>query len=396
MSELFNIDSLLGGALEKNNLSEIFQHRLEELELTKTSVQDILGLQYRTLEGILDGTQKLVDITNLVKLADFLQLPKEEVFKLYIESIQKNHPVNSYPSQKIKFIKENFDLVALKAAGLIESISNFQHIENRINARLGYKSIYEYKKPTLDIAFSSGLFKPKNILTRLFWIKSSIVLLQEIDNGNEFNRESLIKYFPQILWHTQNEERGITEVIKALFKIGITVIYQPPLKGLQLRGATFSVNDKPCIVLTNYRGFYSTLWHCLLHELFHVLFDWEDIKNDSYHLTDDDNSELSVQEREKQADDFASEYLISGRRFQDIVQRIGESRYIEKFAVENHVHKSIVYATVAYFLKTDKAWARVRKFSPPVGIAVKNIDYSWSSQYLMEDFINEKKSLIYN
>ena len=396
MDKLFNIDNLLNGALKEKNLPELFQNRLDELEMNKTNVQDILGLEYRTLKGILDGTQKMVDVTNLIKIADFLQLPKEEVFKMYVDSIQKKHPINNYPSQKINFIKENFDLVALKSAGLIDNLINFEQIEKRINSRLGYKSIYEYKKPSIDVAFSSGLFKPKNILTRLFWIRSSINYLEEINNPNKYDKQALIKYFPQILWHTQNEERGITEVIKALFKVGITVIYQPPLKGLQLRGATFNINENPSIVLTNYKGFYSTLWHCLLHELFHVIFDWDDIKNDCYHLTDDDNNELSVQERERQADDFATQYLISGNKFQDVIKHISEENYVRKFAIENHVHRSIVYAAAAFDLKTDKAWARVRKFSPTVEVAVKNINYPWNDTTSLDNFISSKKSVFYN
>lgn len=396
MDSLFNIDNLLNEVLKENSLSNLFQNRLDELDLNKTNVQDILGLEYRTLKGILDGTQKMVDVTNLIKIADFLQLPKEQVFKLYVDSIQKKHTINNYPSEKISFIKENFDLVALKSAGLIKSLTDFEQIEKRINARLGYRSIYEYKKPSIDVAFSSGLFKPKNILTRLFWIRASINCLEEINNPNKYDKQALIKFFPQIIWHTQNEERGITEVIKALFKVGITVIYQPPLKGLQLRGATFNVNENPCIVLTNYKGFYSTLWHCLLHELFHVLFDWDDIKNDSYHLSDDDNNELSVQEREKQADDFATKYLISGNKFKDVINRISEENYVKKFAIENHVHRSIVYAAAAYELKTDKAWARVRKFSPTVEVAVKNIDFPWDADTSLDNFIRNKKSVFYN
>jgi hypothetical protein len=396
-NDLFNVDDLLDSALEKVRLADLFEKKLAELKINKTSVQEILGIPYRTLKGILEGTQKLVDVTNLVKLADFLQMPKEKVFQLYVESLQKKHSNHNTSPQKIKFIQENFDLVVLKKAGLIKSLTDFDHIEKRIIARLGYKSIYEYKKPEIDVAFSSGLFKPKNLLTRLFWIRSAMCELEEIENPHEYDRQALIKFIPQILWHTMNVERGIVEVIKGLYKIGITVIYQPPLQGLQLRGATFNINNKPSVVLTNYRGFYSTLWFCLLHELYHVLFDWDEIRKDNYHLTDDDVEELTVQEREKEADFFAGQYLFSSDKLAEIKSSISDVFLVKEYANTNHIHHSIVYAAKAFESRNDrKAWARTKRYSPPVFEAVKDIEYPWNIEKPVEEVIAEFKSTIYN
>jgi hypothetical protein len=246
------------------------------------------------------------------------------------------------------------------------------------------------------VAFSSGLFKPKNILTRLFWIRTALCTFEEINNPYEYDREALVKFFPQIRWYSLNEKLGLTEVIKSLFKLGITVIYQPPLQGLQLRGATFNANGKPCIVLTNYMGFYSTLWFCLIHELYHVLFDWDDIKDDSYHLSDDDNKELTVQEREKQADAFARKYLFSNEKLMDVRGHFNDADYIGKVATDNHVHRSIIYAFHAFDTDDPKYWARTKRYSPEVSNVVKDIDFSWTDERPFEDVIQEHKQIIYN
>ncbi len=397
MFDDFNVDEILNGALKKESLKELFERKLEELKLSPTGLMAILNIPSRTVKGILDGTQNIIDVNNIVKIADFLQLPKEQVFKIYVESLQKKKPAVNGSPEKIKFIKENFDLTVLKKAGLIESLTDYKHIEERITKRLGYKSIYEYKKPETDVAFSSGLFKPKNILTRLFWIKAAMCTLGDIENPYEYNRELLIKFFPQIRWHTMNTKRGLTEVIKSLYKIGITVIFQPPLQGLQLRGATFNINENPCIVLTNYKGFYSTLWFCLLHELYHVLFDWNDIKNDCYHLTDDDNDELTVQEREKEADIFAGDYLFSSDKLNAVKTRLNDPFYIKKVAENNHVDPSIIYAAYAFENNDDrKAWARTKRYSPDIINSIKEINYPWNDEKPIEEFVIEKKQEVYN
>ena len=393
-NNLFNIDELLQGALKKEALKDIFENKLDELKLTKTSVQEILGIPYRTLKGVLEGTQKVVDVTNLMKLADFLQLPKEEVFRLYTDALQKKNPMSRTSPDSVKFIQENFDPAVLKKAGLIDDVSDYRHIEQRITRRLGFKSIFEYQKPSNDVAFSSGLFKPKNLLTRLFWIRVAVCRLEEMDNPNDYNREVLLKYVPHIRQHTTNVGRGLTEVIRSLYKIGITVIFQPPLQGLQLRGATFNVNDKPCIVLTNYRGFYSTLWFCLLHEIFHIIFDWKDIKENRYHLTDDDVEELTVQEREKEADKFASDYLFSKEKMAAIRSKLNNAAFVKGVAKENDIHESMIYSSFAFETNDRKAWARAKAMSPPVQNAIQALDFSWNDKRPLEEIVADHKRIV--
>lgn len=151
--------------------------------------------------------------------------------------------------------------------------------------------------------------------------------------------------------------------------MGVTVIYQEALPALHLRGATFAVYDKPCVVLTNYRGFYPTLFFALIHELFHVLFDWEEIKVNGYHLTDDDEDEMSVKSKEEEADDFAREFLFSKEKTKLVKPQLNSSpEFVEKFALKHHVHPSFAYVFNAYDLgKTHRwAWALANTFNPKI------------------------------
>jgi HTH-type transcriptional regulator / antitoxin HigA len=393
-----DIDALLGNLFEHNSLKALFEKQLQELDISSTTALEILGISYRTLNGILEGTQKSVDYTNLNKLSVFLKLPKEQLIKLYLDSLEKNYPLTSVSSEKINFIKENFDLAALKKSGLINSITDFEQIEQRILLRLGLRTIFEYRKPPIDVAFSSSSFNPKNHLTRSFWIHAATTCFEEISNTNEYSREELIRQFPQIRWYSTNIEKGLLQVIKILYKLGVTVIYQPPLQGLKLRGATFAVNDKPCIVLTNYYGFYPTLWFALIHELYHVLFDFEEIKENRYHLTDDSNDQLSVLEREKLADDFAREYLFSREKLNAIRKYINDPSYVKTYALDNHVHPSIVYVFQAFDdgANDRRSWARAKKYCPDVKLSTNAIDIPWNDDKNIEDVFRTRRSTIYN
>jgi HTH-type transcriptional regulator / antitoxin HigA len=386
-------------SIPKENLKELFEQRMRDLNVSPTNVLDILKIQYRTLNGILNGTQKTVDLTNLIKIANFLQRPKEQIIKLYLDVLETNFPNETFSSPgNFEFIKENFDLTVLKKANFINNIYEYSEIENRINSFLGLKSISEYTKPLADVAFSAGLIKPKNELTRSFWIKVANDTLKEIDNPYRYDRQTLVEYFPNIRWHSTNVELGFINIIKELYKLGITIIYQSPLPSLHLRGATFSVNGKPCIVLTDYKGFYPTLWFALIHELFHVIFDWDEIQSNNYHLTDEENEQMTIAERETEANDFARDYLFSKKKTEEIRPHLYNSEYVNEYAKNNHVHPSFIYVFNAYDIghKDRNAWGRARNHNPNIDHIIKKIENPWNDAMPISDFVRTLRPKFYN
>ena len=88
--------------------------------------------------------------------------------------------------------------------------------------------------------------------------------------------------------------------------MGVTVIVQTQLLTTQVRGGTFIINGKPCIVLTDLFKKYPTIWYTLIHELHHVLYDLETISLTNFHITGDPDLFLI----EEKADDFAREYFL--------------------------------------------------------------------------------------
>ena len=394
------INGVLNSALKDETLKELFESKLNQLQISTTSALEILKMSSRTLKGILDGSQKTFDHTALLKIASLLQEPREKVVKLYFDSLAEKHPIATTATpEKIEFIKANFPLAILKKNKFIESITDFDEIEKKICSRLGLKSIFEYRKPQMDVAFSSGdHFKPQNELTRAFWIAAAKSCFEEIDNPYDFRPQALADYFPKLRWQSTDVEHGFLNVVRHLFKMGVTVIYQPPLHTLQLRGATFAVNDKPCIVITNYVGFYSTLWFALIHEILHVIFDWQEIKSNSYHLSDDSSTDISVKEKEAETNKYARQYLFSNEKAKKIKPFLNDISYVKEYALDNHVHESIIYAFNAFDNGRDdrQAWARARRYDGDIKKCVKKIDISWDNNERLENIFRKLKTEIYN
>jgi HTH-type transcriptional regulator/antitoxin HigA len=376
----FSVDALLDGLFPREGLLELFNRRIKDLDISPTHALEILDMEYRALQGIINGSSSRVDTINFIKLASFLKLPKDEVIKLYFKALGKNYPdTASYPKEKVDFINSNFDLAILKRAGFITNITNYVNIENSLKSHFGMKSIFEYKLPSKGIAFSAGARKPKEILTRGFWINSAKDAFEEIANPHNYDRDALISYFPKIRWRSTNVEEGLTSVIADLFRLGITVFYQSSLPTLQLKGATIVVNDKPCIVLTDHAGFYSTLWHTLCHELSHVLFDLDEIDK-NFHISGEGLDDPAVAKKEIEADTFAREYLFSKDKSKKVKAHIDNKKFIEGYADELNIHKSFIYTYHAFDNgKTDeRAWSRAKKNNPSFEIFIEKISNPWT------------------
>lgn len=402
MAEIFNVDDLLTDVFQQETLIDIFNKRLVDLNISATSAAALMDIDYRSLLNILHASKKIVDFTNIIKLASFVHRPKAEILQLYVNALEANFPDESRVSpEQIKFIKANFDLASLKKAGFISSITDFNEINSKLTSALGLSNIMEYQRPSGDVAFSAGTGSVKNENNRLQWIGFARDTFEEIANPNEYDRHRLTEYFPKLRWHCTDVSLGLPSVMKELYKCGVTVIYQDALPALKLRGATFAVNDKPCVVLTNYRGYYPTLFFALIHELFHVLFDWDDILKNRYHLSDDDDKDLSIRVREDEADQFAREYLFSKEKTAYIRPYLKTNHsYVEKFCRDNHVHPSFPYVFYANDVgKSNRwAWAWVNDWNPKAEMVelLKYLGNRWDDKRPIGDHAKFLKTEIFN
>jgi Zn-dependent peptidase ImmA (M78 family) len=396
------INELINNIFKKVSLREMFEKRLYELGISQTAAERLLGIGHRPLNGLLDVTQKRVDYSTFKSVAAFLNMPIEELIEIHIKLIEEAFLNENTTSNKKKFIRENFDLAILRKAGFIDTINDFDKIEKKITSYLGLQSVFDYKKISFSTAFWAG--KPgfknpvKTSITRNFWLTSAKNFIEKLDNPYHYDRENLIKFFPQIRWHSTNVEFGLFHIIKALFRLGITVVFQPRLSTLYLRGVTFSVNNKPCIVLTDYKGFYPTLFHCLIHELYHVLFDWDEIKADNYHISEGSEDLLVLDEREVQADDFARRYLFSEEKMREVEPYMRTERIVKEIAEENNIHPSIIYIYNAFDKsKVDRlVWMRAKRYMPDIKKATYKIEIPWDDKRPLVEIVREKKMEIYN
>ena len=261
-----------------DSIKTIFEARLAQHGITQNQAEKLLNMQKRSLEGILDGSAKRVDVVNLLKLGQFLGLKTDHLFKLFLSDLPADMIGEIEDAKKKAYILSNFDIKNLAKANFLESKTDFDEIEKRVVKFFGLNSIFDYSVAQTIPAFSKTR-KSESTLMREFWVRSAYTHFESLKSPAVYDRKKLVELISKIRPYTMNVASGLRTVAQALYNIGVTVIYQPSLPTTQVRGATFIIDGKPCIALTDLNKRYSTLWFALLHELHHVLYDFDEIQS---------------------------------------------------------------------------------------------------------------------
>jgi len=343
-ADISAIYSLLGISNQKS-VKDLIDEKKDQLRISSDrQLSNLIGINKDTLTRIISGESKKVDLISIIKISNFLDLRIEDTVKVYVSSLKPDSISEIEDNRKANFIIRNFDLDGLKRIGFIKSKTDFKAIEERILKFFGIETIFDYNTYVAYPLFSRGK-KASDDLMNIFWVKSAYSQFEKINNPNDFDEEELKKLVPKIRPYSRLEANGLLTVIRALYVIGVTVIVQKYVSKTAVKGATFLVNGKPCIVLTDYHDRYDMLWFTLFHELCHVLYDLDDVERNGYHLTGYSDVLLLNEDR---ANHFARSMLFSSEKMDFIKPNIDNKFVVNRFAEENTVHPSIIYGFYLY------------------------------------------------
>lgn len=371
------------------SLRELYNRKKKNLNLSDRQIQKILGMERKTLKAILNAEAKQINFINMFKIAHFLGLSINDLIDIYIPRMSTEQIGEIERAREAGYITEYFDVETLTRMKFLERDSSSKDISDKLRIFFNLDSIYSYSKNISNTAFSRTK-KNSNDLMRLFWVQSALLQFKMIENPYDYIREELLKLMPRIKPFTRDEEFGLIKVAKALYAVGVTIIFQPTLEKLQVRGATMSVNGKPCIVLSNLNNRYPTLWFALMHELHHVLYDFDDIADRVYHITEDIEKELFLLNEEK-ADNFAQQYFLTDSRYKYIRGFITSKMNINKFAAQLGIHPSIIYARHCY---ETKEWAFYNNYIPKMDVALKVFNTHPFEQESLAESVDRIKKVI--
>lgn len=395
---MLEIYRLLDAPVKPKSLSEIINDGLKQLDLSKHQLASILNIPSSTFDRIIlnisNNNLKDIDFDLLLKLAQFLGISIDEISQIYVASLTPDKIKEIEDARKANYILNNFDIKSLKKEGFIKNVTDFKSIEERVMKFFDLESIFQYNNEIGGVLFS----RTKNMSAdkmRELWVRCAIFQFQKIDNPNEFDKEKLLGIIPKIRPYTRYEEKGLLTVLQALYNVGVTVIVQSYLSKTQVRGGTFAINGKPCIVVTDYNKTYSTLWFALLHEIYHALYDFEELKGLTYHLTGEEQSEIYLF-KEDMADYFACEMLFPKENLEYIRHMINSPVLVDDYAEKCKVHPSIIYSFYCHAQKKNGKdyYALFRKHFGKSDKAIQVVKtHPWNKETIYEEIEKVRKIL---
>ena len=380
-----NVETILNSIFSDSeyNIKDVFEQKLVEYNLSRTKALKLLNIDKDVFDEILNGTAKQPNLIHIVKISEFLGIEVNS----FINVVLKNQSLENISAidtaRKATFIVKNFDVKALTKLGFFHSNFSTEELVDKVLDYFGYSSINEFEEQ-LNEPLYSRVKKNHSDKMKDFWIRSAYQTFRIINNPNVYNRERLKDLIVKIKPYSQDVNNGLLTVCKALYNVGVTVVFQNYLTTTQVRGATFIIDDKPCVVITDFNKIYPTLWFTLLHELNHVLFDFDTIKKSSYHLSDDNDLFLI----EDQANTFARNFFLSEEKFHYIKKYISNPYLVSKFANEIEVHQSLIYSFFTWYQKElygKNYHAAFKQFYPDYSnVIVKLNPITWNENNIKE------------
>lgn len=361
------------------DLKARFDEKIEEYGITKTRALKLLSIDKDVFEDIINGTAKQPNLIHVVKIAEFLDVNVDDFIQMVLKNQNAENIASIDRARKVKFLMKNFDLKALIKEGFFDNVDDVDLLVERVLHYFGYDSIRAFEDELVTPLYSRTKRKFSDKM-KDFWVRSAYQTFKLVNNPNEYDRERLKDVVGNMRPYSQDVKNGLYTVCRALYNIGVTVVFQDYLTTTHVRGATFIINNKPCIVLTDNQKKYPTIWFTLLHELHHVLFDYDAINTNSYHLSDDEDLFLI----EEKANAFARDYFLPQADFDYIKMYIKNAFVVERFAKDKEIHPSLVYSFYTWYQKElyDKNYhAAFKEFYPDYKIAVSRLNpIAWNEK----------------
>lgn len=362
------------------SLREELRAFLQSNGIPVSALAEQLGIDRRFLERFIaeGGDLKFVQA---VKLMQVLNLEPAKFIQAFKNDLEGTEDEISDDPTELSYLYSKFDIPSLKEIGLVKKRAKIEEIKEQVCSFFGFQNIYEYDTFAMlpDALYSRSsryINEQKSARMNEFWLKCLYYSFKKINNPNPYDRELLEEFVKHIYEYTVDEIHGYEKVVLILYRLGVTVLTQPYITGTGKYGATMIIEGKPCIVITDMNKKYHKLWLSLLHELCHILNDYDMLEKIAYHITSTDYPDIFL--NEGTADTFALNMLVKQSDREELPKIIRLSHMVMRAAKTIHVHPSIIYGVYLEGLDSKQQSAEFRKYGSSsclVGTenAIKNV-----------------------
>lgn len=372
---------------------------LADNNVAYSSIAEKIGINKDSFSEYLRGGYEL-KFNQAIKLMKLLGLTESQLVSAYNNEMAEKELENVEKAERLSYVLRNFDIPTLKKIGIIKPRSRIEDYEKQICVFFGFDSIFQYEDtalmPTMFSKSKAAVAQEKEKKMNNFWLKCSIYSFSRIGNPNDYNRDLLIEFMKRISEFTADTVHGYERAVLVLFRIGVTVLTQSYVSGTRAFGVTMILNGKPCIVITDMNKKYHKLWINLIHELYHVINDFEILRNLKYHISYSETPELLL--NEARADQFALDALVTPSIQKELGRIVAFPYKMKQLANKINVDVSILYGVYLESLPREKQSKEFPKYANMLKsseIAIRRVEFDAIPQKSLVEGIRDMKEKLY-
>lgn len=320
---------------------EAIKFRMEQLGLTQKDMTPYFGSKSKVSE-VLNGKRSLT-LAMMRSLNSGLGISAEVLLR---------EPDGNFPTSYQNIEWSNFPIVEMTNRGWLPKVDNVKEkAEELIRGLMTTTSGLEIIPSSYFRQGGRGRYNPRmEEYSLAAWCLQVISLAKKQKLKTKFTKDSINLGALKDIARLSYFENGPLLAKEYLEKQGIHMIIVPHLPKTYLDGAAMLLPDgTPIVALTLRYDRIDNFWFCLLHELAHVslhLSDSERFIVDDFDLR---TSEMDDNTIEKEADELASEALISDKiwKKRSVKGKMGITS-IYALASELKIHHAIIAGRIRF------------------------------------------------
>lgn len=316
---------------------------IEDMGISQAEFATRMGTTAKTLSNLVNGQINLSN--DLAKKLSVMLGTSSEIW-LNLQSTY-NHKIVEI--EKEKDFDSQKDIVALIDYSYFVKVANLpatRDIREKAANLCKFFMISNLQilaEPDFLVNFRTGIsnVEYKNIINARAWIQTAMNFSKSIPTS-PFNAEKLKSFLPELRTMTIQDPNIFLPRMKDIFsQCGVAFVLLPNLKNSGINGAVKWVNNDRVVLAMNNRGLDADkFWFSLFHEIKHIF--QQKIKTVFISYTTKDMSDYDSV-LEKEADEFASNFLISKAQLRSFSPtKYTSDEEIITFAKSIGIHPGIV------------------------------------------------------
>jgi len=331
---------------------EYLEEILEDIGMSQAElsnrISNRIGRPKQAINEIIKG-KKSITSTTALELEDVLGVPSH----IWL-GLESEYQIVLAKAEELKQMEEesklipNFPYAELAKLGFVKATRKAVEKVEELKKFFGVAKLVQISQvKAYQPAFRVSDHKSVSHEAIATWIQSGRMEASKIETES-FDKKKLKSLLTDIkdLINLKDINQSIEGIRKILASCGVAFVMLPHFKKTKVNGATFWVDDRSkAVIVMSLKGSYSDIfWFSLFHEIAHiVLHDKREV------FLEDGCSDPALQQQEKEADQFARDFLIPNDRFESFVNKGHFSKQsVKSFATELEIKPSIIVGRLMY------------------------------------------------